>query len=110
MPRSEGLGDELGMTIDRRRFRDNLYVDWADDRPFRENELVGRTLQIGERVRLAILERDPRCKIIVIDPDTAEIDRRVMRHIVKAYDGLLGVYAATLVEGIARKGDPIRLV
>src|SRR6266498_845620 len=63
-----GLGDELAMPIDRRRFRANLYADWAEDRPYRENELVGRTLQLGERLRLAVLERDPRCKMITIDP------------------------------------------
>jgi len=65
---ARGLGDELAMPIDRRRFRANLYADWAEDRPYRENELVGRTLQIGERLRLAVLERDPRCKMITIDP------------------------------------------
>jgi hypothetical protein len=49
-------------------FRANLYADWAEERPYRENELVGRTLQIGERLRLVVLERDPRCKMITIDP------------------------------------------
>jgi hypothetical protein len=40
------------MPIDRRRFRANHYADWAEDRSNRENEPVGRTLQIGERLRL----------------------------------------------------------
>jgi hypothetical protein len=39
-------------------------------RPYREDELVGRTLQVGERLRLAVLERDPRRKMITLDPDT----------------------------------------
>src|SRR5207247_11285158 len=66
---ARGLGDELAMPIDRRRFRANLYADWEEDRPYRENELVGGTLQIGERLSLASLERDRRCKIVTIDPD-----------------------------------------
>src|SRR5256886_15400860 len=44
---ARGLGDELAMPIDRRRFRANLYADWAEDTASRANERVGRTLQIG---------------------------------------------------------------
>ena len=107
---ARGLGDELAMPIDRRRFRANLYADWAEDRPYRENELVGRTLQIGERLRLAVLERDPRCKMITIDPETGQTEQRILRHVTKAHDGMAGVYAAVLVEGVVRQGDPIHSV
>jgi uncharacterized protein YcbX len=104
------LGEELGMRIDRRRFRANLYADWSDGGPYRENELVGRALQVGERLRIAVLERDPRCKMITLDPDTGREERRVLHHVAKAHDGTAGVYAAVLVEGVVRKGDPIWLV
>ena len=97
------------MRLDRRRFRANLYADWGDGRPYREDELVGRTLQLGERLRLAVLERDPRCKMITLDPDTGQEEPRVLRHVTKAHDGKAGVYAAVLVEGVVRKGDPIWL-
>ena len=107
---ARGLGDELAMPIDRRRFRANLYADWAEDRPYRENELVGRTLQIGERLRLAVLERDPRCKMITIDPETGQTEPRVLLHVAKAHDGMAGVYAAVLVEGVVGQGDPIHLI
>jgi uncharacterized protein len=104
------LGEELGMRLDRRRFRANFYADWGDGRPCREDELVGRTLQVGERLRLAVLERDPRCKMITLDPDTGKEEPRVLRHVTKAHDGMAGVYAAVLVEGVVRQGDPIWLV
>jgi uncharacterized protein len=104
------LGEELGMRIDRRRFRANLYADWSDGGPYRENALVGRTLQVGERLRLAVLERDPRCKMITLDPDTGRGEARVLRHVSEAHDGTAGVYAAVLVEGVVRKGDPIWLL
>src|SRR5260370_30321915 len=39
---ARGLEDELAMPIDRRRFRANLYADLTEDRPYREDELVGR--------------------------------------------------------------------
>ena len=107
---ADALGEELGMRLDRRRFRANFYADWGDGRPYREDELVGRTLQVGERLRLAVLERDPRCKMITLDPDTGREEPRVLRHVTKAHDGMAGVYAAVLVEGVVRKGDPIWLV
>ncbi len=104
------LGEAMGRPLDRRRFRANFYTDWQDDKAFHEESLVGHTLQIGERLRIAVLERDPRCKMITLDPDTAEMDPSVLRHVARAHDGKAGVYAAVLVEGIVRKGDPIWLV
>ena len=107
---ARGLGEELGMSIDRRRFRANFYVDWADDHPYRENELLGSTLQVGERLRIVVLERDPRCKMITIDPETSATEPMVLRHVTRAHGGMAGVYAAVLLEGVVRKGDPISRV
>jgi uncharacterized protein YcbX len=107
---ARALGEELGMALDRRRFRANLYADWDDGRPHREDELVGRALQVGDRLRVAVLERDPRCKMITLDPDTAAVEPRILRHVTDAHGGTAGVYAAVLVEGVVRRGDPILLV
>ena len=107
---AEALGQELGMSIDRRRFRANFYADWSNGDPYRENELVGRTLRIGERLRIMVLERDPRCKMITLDPDTGREEVRVLRHVMKAHEGTAGVYAAVLSEGVVAKGDPIWLL
>jgi len=104
------LGEAAGKPMDRRRFRANVYADWEGGQPYREDELVGRVVQIGDRLRITVLERDPRCKMITLDPDTAEMDPRVLRHVAQARGGKVGVYAAVLVEGIVRKGDPILLV
>jgi hypothetical protein len=98
---AEALGRELGMRIDRRRFRANFYADWSGGKSYRENELVGRTLQVGERLRLAVLERDPRCKMITLDPDTGQEEPRVLRHVTKAHDGM----GRGLRGGAGRGGD-----
>src|SRR6266704_6729048 len=58
------LTEETGTPIDKRRFRANVYVDLASDNGFGENELVGRSLKIGPKVMVRVLERDPRCAII----------------------------------------------
>ncbi len=59
---------ELAVPVDKRRFRANMYVSLTSDRGFAEDEFVGRTLRIGDRAKIVILERDPRCRMISLDP------------------------------------------
>src|SRR5207247_3557698 len=66
------LGEETGTPIDKRRFRANVYVDLASGGGFAENDFVGRSLRIGSKVVVRILERDARCVMITLDPDTGE--------------------------------------
>jgi uncharacterized protein len=104
------LGQELGIEIDKRRFRANIYADLGSWTGFAENGLIGRRLQIGSRAVITVLDRDPRCKMITLDPDTGQAERRVLHHVSKSHGGTAGVYAAVLVEGVVGKGDPIWLV
>ena len=53
------LGEELGIEIDKRRFRANIYADLASNAAFAEDELVGRMLRIGSKAVISVLERDP---------------------------------------------------
>lgn len=101
---------ELGISIDKRRFRANVYLNLASDQGFAEDELVGSKLRIGSRAEIMVLERDPRCKMISLDPATGEHNPEVLRKIVQAHDNFAGVYCAVLVEGILKKGDPIELL
>lgn len=101
------LERELGMGLDVRRFRANLYIELESDEPFAENNAVGHTLKIGEKAVLTVLERDPRCKMIALDPETADHTPRVLQHLTQHHAGYAGLYAAVLVEGIVREGDPI---
>jgi uncharacterized protein YcbX len=104
------LGEELGAAVDQRRFRANIYVDFAAAQGFGEDGLVGRSLRIGSKVMLAVLERDPRCKMICLDPDTGEQNPHVLRQVVKSHDGMAGIYCAVLVEGMVQPGDAVELV
>lgn len=101
------LGVELDCAMDLRRFRANLVLDLPGSDGFGEDALVGKTVRVGERVRLMVLERDQRCAMIGIDPDSAERDRDIPAHVAKAHDGKIGIYAAVLAEGIVRPGDAI---
>ena len=104
------LGEELGAFADPRRFRANIYLDLDAARGFEEDEFVGRSLRIGSKLVLAILERDPRCGMITLDPDTGESKPEFLKKVAQAHNGMAGVYAAVLVEGIVRKGDPVELL
>src|SRR5436190_12569519 len=55
------IGDELGATLDKLRFRANIYLDLTTGQGFGEDALVGRQLRLGARTMLMVLERDPRC-------------------------------------------------
>jgi MOSC domain-containing protein len=47
--------------------------------------------------------------MITIDPDTGETDKRILHHVIGTHEGAVGIYAAVLMEGIVRQGDPILL-
>lgn len=103
------LGDELSIPIDKRRFRANLYLD-LDSGGFAEDQFVGRTLRIGGKVVLSVLKRDSRCKIITLDPDTADANPEVMKQVARAHERQVGIYAAVLVEGTIHPGDDVQLL
>ena len=104
------LGDEIGATLDKRRFRANIYLDLEASDGFVENSFVGQTVRLGSKVVIAVLERDPRCKMITLDPDTAEPSGAVLRQVSRAHEGMAGVYGAVLVEGTVRRGDVVELL
>lgn len=104
------LSQEVGVELDKRRFRANVYVDLASGAGFGEGAWVGRRLRIGAKAELAVMERDPRCKMITLDPDTAEANPEVMQCVARKHDGTAGVYAVVLVEAAIRPGDAIVLL
>jgi hypothetical protein len=104
------IGDEIGNAIDKRRFRANLCLDLAGQAGFAENAYVGKTLRLGKDVLVHVVERDPRCAMITLDPDTAERDFRVIETVRAKHEGKAGIYAAVLAEGVVAPGDEVALV
>ncbi len=104
------LSDELGIPVDERRFRANLYVELKSGKGFGEDEFVGRSLRIGAKTTIAVVKRDSRCKISTLDPDTAQPNPELMKHLARRHESQAGVYGAVLVEGVIRPGDDIALL
>ncbi len=103
------LSCENAEEIDARRFRANIYLDLLDGRGFAEDDLVGRTLRIGEKAIISVLLRDPRCVMIALDPETGEKTPSILKQVAQAHENCAGVYAAILHEGMIRDGDRIEL-
>src|SRR5262249_19690686 len=70
-----GIGREAGRDLDRRRFRTNIVVETGRSEPFVEDGWVGRRLVFGDRDPRpagSVTLCDARCKMINLDPETAE--------------------------------------
>src|SRR5271165_305360 len=104
------LGEEVGSVLDKRRFRANVYLDLGTTSGFSENAFVGRQVRIGSKVVISVLERDPRCQMITLDPDTAVPNPEVLRNVARGHDGTAGVYGAVLAEGMIRIGDTVKVL
>ena len=104
------LEAEVGMPLARERFRANFYVEWNDPAPFFEEGLIGKTIQIGDKVRVMISKRNKRCVVITLDPATAAASPQVLKHLGLKYQGLFGVYGVVVDDGVVKNGDSISLV
>ena len=102
------LGDGFGQPLAEARFRINIIIDSEQ----REGDWLGRTLVFGEGEgpRVQVNRRIPRCRMITIDPDTAETDPAVLRMVAEHFDNEIGVYCAVEAIGPLREGDRVRLL
>ena len=93
------------------RFRPTLLIGGCD--PHEEDSWLGKGLLIGDRLRLRLISRDPRCAITTLDPKTGERDFDTLRLILSyrpsrraAY---LGVYGIVEASGSVAVGDEVTL-
>lgn len=91
-----------------RRFRPNLLVELAEDRPFAEDDWVGRTLTVGGAV-LRVDRHDPRCVVINVDPHTGETSPAMLRALADR-QARAGVYASVVAPGNLAAGDKLSVL
>lgn len=93
-----------------RRFRPNIVVELASgEKEFAENAWIGRTLAIGDAVRLAVTGPCPRCVMTTLPQGDLPKDPGILRAAAQHNKANVGVYAAVQRGGTIRRGDPIRL-
>jgi uncharacterized protein YcbX len=107
------LSEMCGRTLDVRRFRPNIIVEPTDKRAFPEDKWVSEMVVFGDRhdsLRLRLKRKDVRCKVVNVDPDSAETDSTIFRQIVIDRKSMAGVYGTTEWPGTVQLNDIVRLI
>jgi uncharacterized protein YcbX len=102
-----------GRSLDVRRFRPNILLDVASDAPFPEDAWIGGRLCFGDGAdapAMSVTQRDVRCTMMGLDPDTAASDPGVLKATVRIHETCAGVYGTTLRAGPIAVGDRVYLV
>jgi uncharacterized protein YcbX len=93
-----------------RRFRPNVVVETADGaHGFVENAWIGRTIAVGDEVRLGITGPCPRCVMTTLPQADLPRDVGILRTAARHNQANVGVYASVVRGGRVRRGDAIRL-
>ncbi len=93
-----------------RRFRPNIVVATAPDQHgFVENDWIGRTLAIGDEVRLRITGPCPRCVMTTLPQGDLPKDAGILRTAAQNNQANVGVYADVVKGGTLRRGDHVTL-
>ena len=91
------------------RFRPNVVVA-TDGEGFVENGWAGRTLALGDEVRLCIVEPCPRCVMTTLAQGDLPKDPGILRTAAQHNGANVGMYAAVEQGGVVRRGDDVTLL
>lgn len=108
LPTLRELSKDLG-TLEKERFRANIYVEWDSGEPFFEDSLVGKSIRIGSAI-LDVVKKNSRCAVPTLDPNTAKASPKIQKFIIETRDSYVGVYAIVQKEGSINIGDDIFLI
>jgi MOSC domain-containing protein len=93
-----------------RRFRPNMVISPSQEvKGFLENGWVGRTLRVGEEVRLRVDSPCGRCVMTTLAQGELPRDLGVLRTAALHNKGKVGVYASVERGGIVKRGDSVWL-
>jgi uncharacterized protein YcbX len=101
-----------GRNLDVRQFRPNILVRLRRSAPFQEDGWIGGTLSFGESADapcVSVTNRDLRCSMVNLDPDSARSTPEVLKTIVRVNQNNAGIYATVTRTGRLAVGQPIFL-
>jgi uncharacterized protein len=90
------------------RFRPNFVISPVSGAPFAEDEWVGCALHIGDAI-VRIDQRDSRCMIVNVDPDTGQPDSPMLKIIGRHNHACAGVYGTVARPGLVKVGDLVTM-
>ena len=91
-----------------RRFRPNIVISTAEP-GFVENDWLGRTVTVGETVRLRITRSCPRCVMTTLAQGDLPKDPGILRTAAQNNAANVGVYADVISAGAIHRGDRVVL-
>ena len=106
----EEIGRLAGRSPDVRRFRPNMLIKSLGSLPFEEDEWMGGLLSFGETSQaatIAVTNRDERCSMVNLDPDSARPASEVLKAVVRDRNNKAGVYGTVVRCGRLAVGQPI---
>jgi len=103
------IGEGIGIVVDERRFRANIYLNLNHAGGFAENVYAGESYGLARRL-CSRYSNDPRCKMITLDPETTEPQAELLRTVTKGHAGTAWVYGPVLIEGTVARGDKIEVL
>ena len=102
-----------------RRFRPNMMIDTTGMDGFVENDWVGKTIKIGDSLRLQITDPCPRCVMPTLAQGDLPQDNGIFKNGIAKNKPLVpfagkelpsvGVYARVLTPGWVNRGDGLRI-
>jgi uncharacterized protein YcbX len=107
------IGREAGQTLDTRRFRANVVIASEAPEPFLEDGWIGGRLVFGSGETgpvVNVSQRDLRCVMINLDPETAQPDPRIMKAAVRLNDNNAGAYGTVARTGQISVGQSVSLI
>ncbi len=94
-----------------RRFRPNIIVATGPDAAgFGENDWVGRTVAIGDSVRLRVVAATGRCVMTTLPQFDLPKDSGILRTAAQHNNADVGVYAQVVSGGKIRRGDLVTVL
>lgn len=101
-----------GHSPDVRRFRPNVVARLLRPAPFQEDEWLGGVLSFGEgddAPAISVTQRDVRCSMVNLDPDSASKAPEFLKAVVGANQNNAGIYGTVTRIGQLAVGQPIFL-
>jgi len=93
-----------------RRFRPNIVLrPSSPEADFTEDAWMGRTLRLGQEVRISITGPCPRCVMTTLAQGDLPSDPGILRTAAKQHHAHVGVYAKVLAGGVVKRGDTASL-
>lgn len=92
-----------------RRFRPNIIIN-TEQSGFVESGWIGKTLAIGDEVKLKITDHCPRCVMTTLSQGDLPRDSNILRTAAQHNEAHVGVYAEVLTGGIAKCDDSVTIV